>query len=301
MAKKLLKGLLRTFTSVSVFRYTLLFLTKYNYLPRAIWIRLPVTGTYQVNPIPDCSFKYTFVPGDLVGNNLFWKGTFETTTARLFFEFARTARSVLDIGSNTGYYTLLACAANPSANVISFEPVPAIRQALEKNIQVNNWQRRCSIFPHAVSNSIGIAEFSVLHGEIPASSSLNPQGFRGKRVSQILRVPTTTIDSMCGDRDDIDLVKIDVEGFEDKVLEGMSTVLTTLRPALIIEYNHDGPYQSVEQFLRKHGYAFFYRIEEKGPRRVSSIAPDEDDQDRNYFCTVSALDDRISFTDSREV
>lgn len=285
MTKMIVKKLLRAVTSVSLLRNVLLFLTRRGYLPRFIWIRLPVAGTYSVTPIDGCEFKYSFVPGDIVGNNLFWNGTFETGTATVFFDLAQGARGVLDIGANTGFYTLLTCAANPTARITALEPVPGIRRVLEKNVSINNWQTRCSILPYAASNCSGEAEFSVLRGEIPVSSSLDPKGFRGKKVSQLIRVPTTTIDELCEELDDIDLVKVDVEGFEDQVLEGMTRVLTSLRPSLIIECNHDGPYEKVEQLLRSHGYSYFYRIEDGGPISVPSIEPDQNDVDRNYLCT----------------
>ncbi len=287
--KTAIKETLRYLTSISIIRSALLFLTRHGIVPRFVWIRLPVEDTCSVSPLADCKFNYTFTQGDLVGNNLYWKGSFEPSTASIFFKLAQNARVILDIGSNTGFYTLLSCAANPTAEVVAFEPVPRVRQRLEKNVQANNWQERCQISPCAASNQVGEAQFSVLRGNVPASSSLDPVGHRGKKISEVLTVPTTTIDTFCASRDTIDLVKIDVEGFEDVVLEGMKNTLTTFQPILIVECNHDGPSKRVEQLLRQNGYKFFYQLEHNGPVLVEKIVPDLNDIERNYLCSGFAI------------
>lgn len=287
--KNILKRYLAKIVGLPPVRGGLRYLSRRGLIPRAAWIRLPVDGTFFVSPVSDCGFLYRFVPEDLVGNNLFWKGSFEAGTASVFVKLVKGARLFVDVGANTGFYTLLALAANPTTKVIAFEPVPRVRHALETNIAANGWQSRCQILPLAVTDHMGEADFSVLRGGIPASSSLKPEGFRGKQVSELIRVQTTTFDNAVVGQNSVDLVKIDVEGFEDSVLKGMTHTLTNLRPTLIVECNHDGPYEAVELLIRGAGYKYFYRLTNDSFKRVERIAPAQGKDDRNYLCAYQPL------------
>lgn len=80
----------------------------------------------------------------------------------------------------------------------------------------------------------------------------------------------------------MDLVKIDVEGFEDKVIEGMHATLARDRPVIVCECNPDGPYRAVEQLMRLHDYGFVH-LRAPAPVIMQSIAPDPSERDRNYL------------------
>ncbi len=123
----------------------------------------------------------------------------------------------------------------------------------------------------AVSNFIGEAQFHVPFGDLPTSASLNPSGFRGFNGA-LIRVPVTTVDAIVGARE-VDLAKIDVEGFEDRVLEGMQTVLTKSHPTLLVECVPDGPHRRVEEILKDFGY-YIYALRREGPARVERVAPE---------------------------
>lgn len=74
-----------------------------------------------------------------------------------------------------------------------------------------------------------------------------------------------------GDRR-VDLAKIDAEGFEPYVLEGMQRILKSSYPQLFIECLPDGPYRLVEEILRDFGYQI-YALTQGGPVRVSRLIP----------------------------
>ena len=112
--------------------------------------------------------------------------------------------------------------------MIAFEPVPRVYDKLLEHIRLNHFEDRCEAYQIAVSNFIGTAEMHIPLGDLPTSASLNPEGFRG--FDGILQqVPVTTIDAVVGERA-VDLAKIDVEGFEPQVLEGMQMTLQRSRP-----------------------------------------------------------------------
>ena len=253
-------------------RITLRRLSLAGFLPPQIWKRLPVEVVFPI-VLPDGrSFLYSATANDVIARALYWRGLkdWESETIPVFYKLAQQARVILDIGANTGFYTLLACTANPGARVLSFEPVPRVYEKLMEHIRLNHFEERCEAYPVAVSNFIGKAQMHVPYGDVPTSASLNPEGFRGFN-GMLVEVPVTTIDAVLGERG-VDLAKIDVEGFEPQVLEGMERALKRYHPALFIECLPDGPYQQVEEILLDLGY-HIYALTREGPLQVEHVVP----------------------------
>lgn len=284
--KQGVRFLLRVLTRNSFARSVLLAMSQSKLLPKLIWRRLPIETTFLVSLPNGNSFKYSAIADDAIGRVLFWGGldAWEPETIHVFYKLAQKSNRVLDIGANTGLFTLLALAANSQAKVISFEPVPNVYQRLVSHINLNGWSDRCQAKNQAVSNQVGETKLHIPFEDVPLSASLNPQGFRGYK-GYLIDIPVTTIDAVCSHNQPIDLIKIDVEGFEDKVLQGMEQVLLHSTPTLIIECNSDGPFLAVETLLKKLGYRFFHlRLE--GPVAMNRIVPDEKKLYRNFLCTV---------------
>jgi len=266
------RSIARQLMRISILREVLRMLSLAGFLPSAIWKRLPVEVVFPVK-LPDGRFFfYSATANDVIARALYWRGLrdWESETIPVFYRLAQSAEIVLDIGANTGFYTLLACTANPRARVIAFEPVPRVYEKLLEHISLNHFEDRCEVYQTAVSNFVGTAKMHIPPGDLPTSASLNPKGFRG--FDGILQqVPVTTIDAVVGERT-VDLVKIDVEGFEPQVLEGMQMTLQRFRPALFIECLPDGPYQQVEEMLKVQGYQI-YALTRKGPVNVERVIP----------------------------
>jgi FkbM family methyltransferase len=290
-SREKIRELLGRIAQNSLLRKALRHLGHAGLLPRAIWIRLPVEQTvdrtFTVQVPNGSSFLYASVLKDQIGRALFWRGLegFEGETVPLFSRLARSdIRCFLDIGAHTGFYTLLACALNPGLQVIAFEPVPYIHKILAAHLKMNRLEGRVQARLEAVSNEIGQAKMHVPYDDLPTSASLHETGFRGND-GYFIDVPVTTIDTCCPSGQRVDLVKIDVEWFEDKVLEGMPRVLAESAPAIFVEITHDGPTQAVEAILKKFGYRF-YCLRPEGPIPVKQIITDSQKSYLNYFCTV---------------
>ncbi|MFC1601740.1 FkbM family methyltransferase, partial [Candidatus Sumerlaeota bacterium] len=199
-------------------------------------------------------------------------------------------RSFFDIGANTGVFSLLACAVNPTVKVTAFEPAPGTFEFLDRNVELNGWGDRCQLEKKAVSDSIGSAPFHVPN-TISASgnSSLDPAGYHGI-PGDVITVPVTTVDAVAEKLGRPDLVKIDVEGFEDKVLQGMAGALGSAQVALIVECNPDGPCAEVERILTEFNYSFFH-LRASGAAPMAHIVPDESGKNPNYLCLPQQLAD----------
>src|SRR5690606_26973034 len=135
-------------------RRVALTLSRRRLLPASVWKRLPVIGSFEVEVDERRAFTYVSTSRDASGRALFWRGLrgeWEAETIPVFQEFARHAKVILDIGANTGVYSLLACSVSDAAKVHSFEPVPRVYELLLRNVEVNNFAGRCE--PHAVAIS----------------------------------------------------------------------------------------------------------------------------------------------------
>jgi len=264
---------------------------QHGILPASVWLRLPVTWRFCVPVSETRSFEYQSSRGDAIGRVLYWRGfngDWEAGTIRIFSLLAREARVVLDIGANTGVYTLLACSVSPAVRVVAIEPVPQIFDRLASNVQFNRLTDRCELHQVAVSDEVGMAEFHVPIGDMPTSASLRPDGFRGYR-GQLITVELSTVDSIVREfGTDVDLAKIDVEGFEDAVLRGMRQTLELSHPTIIIECLPDGPYSEVENILRAAGY-LFYSLGAHDASPIASLSPrDGKTEHWNYLAVHSS-------------
>lgn len=281
--KTLGRRIARQLTDQPTARRTLRALSQRGLLPPSMWMRLPVEGEFTVTLPGGELFQYASVADDGIGRALYWQGTgaWEVETIDIYYRLAKKSKVIVDIGANTGVYTLIACAANEQAQVYAFEPVPQVYERLSANVHLNQWQGRCTLQKIAISSSDGIVQFHIPHGAVPKSASLKIDGFRGVD-GFVADVPAATLDSICGD-EQIDLVKIDVEGFEDQVLMGMRGILQRSAPAIIVECNFDGPFRQVEAILVEYNYSFFH-LKLSGPQQVVHIQPDAEGHYRNYLC-----------------
>jgi FkbM family methyltransferase len=240
-----------------------------------------------VTPSPNgLEIRYQSKAGDGTGRLLFWRGItrYEAETTCQFCRLVKSARTFVDIGAHTGVFTLLACAANRHCQVVAFEPVQRNYKALCKNVEINGWSDRCKLEMIAVGDREGTASLHVPLDQFPSSASLKQDGFRGY-AGEIVQVRIVSLDKYLGERLQVDFVKIDVEGFEDKVLLGMVHILARHSPDVIIECLPEGPYTETEAILRRFGYVFFHLADGRAVPRCH-IRPDLSDKHRNYFCSA---------------
>jgi len=283
--KQFCRGASRRIMSGDLISALLRRLAKAGLLPLFIWRWLPVERDFVVSLSPRHKFFYRSTFGDLIGRFLYWSGTrrWERRERLVFYDLARTADLVLDIGANTGVYTLTACAANPSARVIAFEPEPRAFERLSDNIALNGWESRCEARREAASDFVGRSEFEIpSHSRLPTSSRLRPD--RGGRIEgDLTTVPLTTVDTVCDGKGRVGLVKIDVEGAEGKVLDGMRTVLEQSAPTILMETRNESPLRKIQDTLTRAGYRLF-DVRDEGLAQISEIAADGERDYWNLLC-----------------
>lgn len=152
---------------------------------------------------------------------LLFRGRWEETETRLFRSLVREGMTVVDIGANVGYYTLLAAKlAGPSGRVYAFEPCPGNFALLARNVEANGY-RNVTLVEKAVSSSSGTAALSL---DRSSSGGHSLSRFRGTRDS--VEVETVSLDDFFAAKSEsVDVVKMDAEGAETAILAGMCGVL----------------------------------------------------------------------------
>lgn len=171
---------------------------------------------------------------DWVQKNLFIYGKYEKNEIGLWAQLAANRKTIVDVGCHVGYYSLVAAKATPSdARIYSFEPVQQNFEMAKENIALNNY-RNIFLYQTALSNTNGVLTINVGEDENRGMSSIN---FHDHLSGKKEEVKTQTLDSFCNEQaiQQVDLIKIDVEGSEYYVLQGMKTTLEQNRPVVLIE------------------------------------------------------------------
>jgi FkbM family methyltransferase len=161
---------------------------------------------------------------------LYFTGRYEPDVTGLFERYARPGWTVLDVGANAGYYSLLAAdLGGPTSQIHAFEPNPELLALLRlsasghpiavHDLAVSNHHNGATLYKSGYEANSGLA--SLLHTD---RAFLTPT-----------RVPTVTLDEFCETEGVTpDLLKIDVEGHEMAVLDGASALLERRIPAAIV-------------------------------------------------------------------
>ena len=164
----------------------------------------------------------------------FEAGTYEMPIQDAIAEMLSPGDVFFDIGANLGFFSLVAArAVGPEGRVYAFEPVPRNADAIRRCRNINNlpW---IDVFVEAVGASSGKADMWIAKhpgGSALASADTPPDRLRKANVDLV------SLDDAIAERGlrPPNLIKIDVEGAEHEVLEGLAKTLLAANPALLCE------------------------------------------------------------------
>ena len=139
----------------------------------------------------------------------------------------------IDCGANVGTYSIIASKV-VGANTIAFEPSPKTVIKLKQNIKINNIEEKIDIRAKILSDKKGTLYFSNFGGD---KSVLNKVEQNQSSSEQNIMLPSNTLDDEVDINNDF-ILKIDVEGYEAKLIRGAKKILENEKlVALIIETN----------------------------------------------------------------
>lgn len=194
------------------------------------------------------------------GGLRYWKPRLEAIDPMLtqaVRQFIRPGDTVWDVGGNLGFFAFPAAAkAGSSGRVVVFEPDLFLAHLLRKTADANP-DLNVDILALAASDRQGIAQFNIAERArstnflAEASGSTQTGGVR-----QTLLAPVVSLDFLLNQIPAPNFIKIDVEGAENLVLEGMQQILRDVRPVVMCEVFKTN-WEVIITNLRSHGYRVF--------------------------------------------
>lgn len=166
-----------------------------------------------------------------------------------------------DIGANIGLYSCYAAKKNNS-KVYSFEPSFLNLEIISKNIFINNLEEKVTIIPVSLSNINSVADFNMSSTTVGgAMSNYGKDSYdaNANRLRTIFKYKTISINS-----DELaknwkikrpDHIKIDVDGIEHLIINGMDEILKTTKSVLIeVDKKFEEHKNIIEDKLRKKDF-----------------------------------------------
>jgi FkbM family methyltransferase len=174
--------------------------------------------------------KIYYDPNSDIGRDLYFSGKFEDPEIHIVKNYVSCDAIILDVGANIGLHSIFLSGLVKNGLVIAFEPAMPTFKILTKNLE-----RISNILPLniAANDKTKLTKFHIASDN--AYSSLKDTG--RKQIVSTSNVLSVRLDDIIMNLElsKIDLVKIDVEGFEKNVLLGMEKVIERYRPVILCE------------------------------------------------------------------
>ncbi len=172
----------------------------------------------------------TIVPG-LVG------GFYEKIEIDVFERLAGISNTIVDVGANIGLYCCIAAdRASANCKIVAFEPVSENLRYLGRNLQENDRTAKVVVEEQAVGQTSGEIQIYLLEGSIGRHSASAKNALNS---TTSITVPEVSLDDYAKQKlqdRPVDLLKVDVEGYEGAVLRGAQRTLREDSPTLFIEF-----------------------------------------------------------------
>jgi FkbM family methyltransferase len=237
---------------------------------------------------PGTSIPFCFDDGNLllthpercsIAKKMFWdngvrKPVEDQIAINLFSKLSKKADIILDIGANSGLFSLVSAIANPNAKIIAFDILPEAYHILIDNLMFNNLLSKVEVRLVGIGKKgeIFYAPFNNISSEMPSSLSL---GFKPILENQV-KVSVMSLDEVCIPQflDTRMLIKIDVEGTEFDIFDNAEKTLKVIKPDFICEVLPIAKkFEVYDKILDDYGYQK-YLITDTGLVKQDRIKPD---------------------------
>ena len=269
--KRFVKRVIHSLFRIKFFENILLLFVKDKFTDHFLAKIIPPNTTYK-----DGTYRVVRKGNLILHANLYdyndWKafwGLKEVERENLY-KMAKNAKIIIDIGVNNGWVLMNLCSmvSGNSGFVYGFEPHPATYEKCIKNVS-DSHIGNCKIFNVGCGENEDemkmIAEKKSNSGQnriISNECSLS--------LKEYVNIKTSTLDKQLADIGRIDLIKIDVEGFEMNVLKGGDSILGKYHPDIFLEIderllkeNNTTPAEILSFLQDKYNYAFTHAFSGK--------------------------------------
>lgn len=161
-------------------------------------------------------------------------GFWEIWITQYLAGLVKPGMAVADVGANHGYYSVIfADLIGENGSLVAVEPNPHMARLLRINVAINGYANRTRIVEAALSNETGVTTFAVPNGEPKNGYVVGPDA---AAVGDTYEVATISGADLFGDAR-LDLLKIDAEGSEFAILEGLMHIIERQKPTIVVECN----------------------------------------------------------------
>jgi FkbM family methyltransferase len=190
---------------------------------------------------------------ELIDASLFYSGTFEVEAERTITEALKPGMIAFDIGANMGYHTFrMAKAVGTSGKVYAIEPTAGAFNKLQRNISLNSIK---NIYP--LKLALGERDEGLIELRVKSSYRLDGTDLTGSEL-----IPMRTLDALIKENavNHVDFLKMDVDGYEAKVVRGAIHTLEHHRPIMFFEItpsilkNNENDFTYLLSMLDELGY-----------------------------------------------
>jgi FkbM family methyltransferase len=221
----------------------------------------------------------TIVYPEFVSSKIGRYGYFEADMTSMFVDVLRAGMVVYDVGSHFGYFTMLASElVGDAGHVFALEPTAATFAVLQENAsrRPNITCSNVAAFRH--SGEITFRDQGLNDSALNFVVNGEPGGQPDDSLGQVTTVGAVKLDDFATEHGDPDFVKIDAEGAEGPILEGMTGIIRRCHPGISLEMGDqvcqrtgNKPCRQNIDFLRDHGYEVFdYRTCRAAPHQARS-------------------------------
>jgi FkbM family methyltransferase len=199
---------------------------------------------------------------EAIGHNIATQGLYEIGVTEALWRLTELGDLAIDAGANIGYTaSILGVRAGPKGKVVCFEPQPQVFELLAENVGLWKLDNRCApyiLHQAALGNENGSALlrtdslFQSNRGTawISSSGEADPE-------SNVFEVAMRTLDSVLDSGEMIGILKMDVQGSELGILQGMTQILARRGVRDIIFEEHADFPAPAHEFLYDKGYSIF--------------------------------------------
>jgi FkbM family methyltransferase len=229
------------------------------FLQKAL-IRLLDPGPAKVRAITAGPLKNFKLEINIYNEKFYWLATYERGVQSCLQQVVTRGAVAYDIGAHIGYFSLLlSLLCGPDGKILAFEPEPLNYRRILKHIDLNGL-KNVEVFPIAVSDKNGTgalwnlgdsAQGHLLHSS-PNSSS------KGEDNTSLRNVEIVSLDEFVFNQGHPPpgIIKIDTEGEEARIIDGMERLLSAVRPIIVCEIHRPELGTDIWRKLDKKDYHF---------------------------------------------
>ena len=229
----------------------------------AAWWRLYRGSHSRWRPLYEAaSLRYAprvtmkLVPGDIISDCIAFTGVYEPSLTRRIAQLSHRGGTLIDVGANLGYFSLLWAAGNPANECIAFEACPRNIENFRRNVCQNTLSAQIKVVPLAAGALGGRLKF-----DVGPADQTGWGGFASQDSGNTIEVDVVRVDEVVPSDRPIDLLKVDIEGADTWALMGCERLLKG-RVVREIWYEQNKPrmqalgipLEAAQEYLRSVGY-----------------------------------------------